>query len=488
MEMKNAVEPARLSIREAGVRNSMTWKQEEILLATGGQLIREGKEKVFSSVVTDSRKAEKGSIFIALKGERFDGHAFLKEAVRRGAGCLVVHRKAGALRLSGVTMIQVADTLKALGDLAHHRRQAMDPKVLAITGSNGKTTTKEMVTAILGRASIGGKSLRGKVLKTEGNYNNLVGLPLTLLRLRGTEKVAVLELGTSYPGEIKRLTRIADPDISLITSIAPAHLAGLRNIAGVAREKGDLFKEMDRRGIAVVNMDDLWIRRVAKPFKGQKITYGRKGDVTAERCRNLGAEGMAFTLRVGREKKRVRLRVSGAHNLSNALGAAAMAHGLGADIEAMRRGLEAVQPFPMRMAIERRKGIGLIDDTYNANPASMEAALKALAAIPSGGEKIAVLGDMLELGKEAGMHHLELGSKAARYGIDRLYVLGGEAHRVKEGALLGGMRENQVIIGKNHTEIAKRLKGHARRGDWLLFKGSRGMCMEKVLNFFKTGE
>lgn len=465
----------------------MSWSQQEILLATGGELVAEGKKKVFGAVATDSRQVEKGSVFIALKGERFDGHGFLKEAVRRGAACLVVHQRAEALLSSKVTVIQVADTLKALGDLAHCRRQIIGPKVLAITGSNGKTTTKEMVTAILERASMKGEPLRGKVLKTEGNYNNLIGLPQTLLRLR-EEKVAVLELGTSCPGEIKRLTQIAEPDIGLITSVAPAHLTGLRTLKGVAREKGDLFRGMSRRGIAVVNVNDKWIRRMGEEFKGKKITYGRKGEVTAEGWKNLGQAGMEFTLCIGRERKRVRLRLSGEHNLLNALGAAAMAHGLGADLEAVRGGLETVKPFPMRMSIERWKEFGLIDDTYNANPASMEAAVKTLAAIKSVGEKIAVLGDMLELGRQSRKHHLELGIKVARYGIDRLYLLGQEAGQVKRGALLGGMKAKQVFIGKDHEEIAKRIRGCVASGDWLLFKGSRGMGMEKALNFFKTGD
>ncbi|MBI3058346.1 MAG: UDP-N-acetylmuramoyl-tripeptide--D-alanyl-D-alanine ligase, partial [Deltaproteobacteria bacterium] len=215
----------------------MAWSREDILLATDGKILREGKGVVFGDVVTDSGGAVKRSVFVALKGERFDGHDFLRDAVRRGAACLVVHKRPDFTHLKNATVIRVRDTLKALGNLAHYRRKLIAPKVLAITGSNGKTTTKEMVAAILERASIEGKSLRGKVLKTEGNFNNLVGLPLTLLRLQGKERVAVLELGTSRPGEIRRLTKIADPDIGLITSVAPAHLAGLSSLAGVAREK-----------------------------------------------------------------------------------------------------------------------------------------------------------------------------------------------------------------------------------------------------------
>ena len=463
----------------------MSWSREEILLATGGKILREGKDGVFGEVVTDSGKVQRGSVFIALRGERFDGHDFLREAIRRGAACLVVHKRPGVSRLKETAVIRVRDTLRALGDLAHYRRKMLAPKVLAITGSNGKTTTKEMVAAILERASIQGRSLRGRVLKTEGNFNNLVGLPLTLLRLQGGERVAVLELGTSRPGEIRRLTEIADPDIGLITSVTPAHLAGLKSLAGVAREKGELFRGMNPRGLAVVNLDDRWVGRLGEKFKGEKITYGSSGEVRGESRRSLGAKGTEFTLRVGKERKRIRLRFSGEHNFANAVGAAAMAYGLGADMEAVRKGLQAVRPFPMRMALERWQGIGIINDAYNANPASMEAALKTLVEIEARREKIAVLGDMLELGRESRKSHLELGKRVARYRIDRLYLLGEQALQVKQGALLGGMKKERVIIGKNHREIARLVRGQAKRGDWLLFKGSRSMKMEKVLEALK---
>ena len=449
-------------------------------------MVRRGKEAVFGEVVTDSSKVEKGSIFIALKGERFDGHAFLRDALSRGASCLVVHKRLVVSHLKNATLVKVRDTLEALGNMAHYRRKMVAPRVLAITGSNGKTTTKEMVAAILERASIQESSPRGRVLKTEGNYNNLVGLPLTLLRLQGRERVAVLELGTSRPGEIRRLTQIANPDIGLITSIAPAHLTEFNNLAGVAREKGELFRGIDPKGIAVVNLDDPWVRRLGEKFKGEKITYGRKGEVTGESWKALGVRGMEFTLRVGRERRRIRLRLSGEHNLSNAVAAAAMAYGLGADLEAVRRGLEAVKPFPMRTVIERWRGIGIINDAYNANPASMEAAIKTLAEIGGRREKVAILGDMLELGRESRKSHLELGKQVARYRTDRLYLLGEKADQVKEGALLAGMEEERVIIGKDHKEIARLVRGQVRRGDWLLFKGSRGMNMERTVTFFKT--
>ncbi len=450
-------------------------------------MVQKGKESVYGDVVTDSQGARRRSVFVALKGRRVDGHEFLDDALRHGASCLVVHRRAGDRRLKkkDMTVIKVADTLKALGDLAHYRRLRVSPKVLAITGSNGKTTTKEMVASIFQFAKIQGTQLRGKIIKTEGNYNNLVGLPQTLLRLTGREKVAVVELGTSQPGEIRRLTEIAEPDMGIITSVAPAHLTGLRTLAGVAREKGELFRRMHPRGVAIVNLDDPWTRHLGAGFKGRKITFGKSGEVRGERCRALGERGMEFTLRAGGGRRRVRLRLPGAHNLSNALGAAAMAYGLGADLEAMSKGLEAVRPMPMRMAIEKVKGVGIVNDTYNANPTSMDAALRTLAGVECKGERVAVLGDMLELGREAGKRHYELGQEVARCHVDRLYLLGQFAPHVKHGALEEGMDDERVRVGNNHRDLARMIRRQTKSGDWLLFKGSRGIGMEKVLATFK---
>lgn len=465
----------------------MGWSRNEILLATGGRLIREGRRKIFGEVVTDSVKVRKGSVFVALKGERHDGHRFVSDAVRRGARCVIVHRELSRPIPGDATLIRVRDTLRALGDLAHYRRERYGPMVLAITGSNGKTTTKEMVAAILEEASMGGKRLRGKVLKTEGNFNNLIGLPLTLLRLRKEHKLAVVELGTSRPGEIARLAEIARPDVGIITSVAVAHLEGLSSLAGVAREKGALYRGLRDRGTIAVNLDDPWARRLGEQFKGRKITYGKRGQVRADSWRSLGARGMLFTLRAGRQRSRVRLYFVGQHNIANATGAAAVARALGIRLAAIRRGLQKARPFPMRMQIEDWKGIGIINDAYNANPASMEAAIKTLAEIECRGARIAVLGDMFELGRQTRTQHLQLGKHVGRAGIDRLYLLGARAQQLKKGALQGGLRSEQVIIGKNHRDIARRLRRHLKKGDWLLVKGSRGMKMETVLKELKGG-
>ena len=466
----------------------MGWRRKEILLATGGRLLRGGKSDRFGEVVTDSSKVKRGSVFVALKGERLDGHRFVRNAVRRGASCVLVHRDLHPSAYGAATVVKVRDTLSALGDLAHYRREVVAPKVLAITGSNGKTTTKEMVAAILEGAYVDRKPLRGRILKTEGNFNNLVGLPLTLLRLQKSNKVVVVELGTNRPGEIKRLTEIAAPDVGIITAVAAAHLEGLSSLAGVAREKGALFSGIRPGGMIAVNLGDPWVRRLGEKFRGKKITYGEVGEVRAESWRSLGAKGTMLYLRTGRHRSRIRLNFLGEHNVVNATGAAAMAYGFGASMAAIRKGLQKTKPFPMRMQLQNWRKIGIINDAYNANPASMEAAVKTLAGMACRGERIAILGDMFELGRQSRQQHLQLGKQVARAGIDRLYLLGVQAGNVRRGALLGGMAAGRIVIGRGHAEVAKLLRSHVSKGDWLLFKGSRGMKMEMVLDKFKSAK
>jgi len=463
----------------------MAWTLEEILTATGGRVAKQASATRFDEIVTDSSKVKTGSVFIALKGERFDGHRFVKDAISRGAGCLVVHQAPRAVDLRRVTAVKVPDTLRALGDLAHFRRQQYRPKVLAITGSNGKTTTKEMLAAILQRASLDGRLLQGRVLTTEGNFNNLVGLPLTLLRLRKRHRVVVVEMGTNRPGEIQRLAEIAAPDVALITSVAPAHLEGLSSLAGVAKEKGALFSGMRTGGTIVVNLDDPWVRRLGERFSGEKITYGEGGQIRAEYRSLLASGAMRFTLRAGHQRAQIRLNFVGQHNIANAVAASAMAYSLGIHLPMIRRGLARVKPYSMRMQLENWRGVGIINDAYNANPASMIAAIKTLAQISSRGQRIAVLGDMFELGKQSRREHRRLGNQLAQAPVDRAYLLGEWAPDVRKGALRGGMKSDQVIVGESHSDIGKRLRDQLKKGDWLLIKGSRGMKMETVLTELK---
>ena len=466
----------------------MGWSKQELITATSGKILRDGKQMGFGEIVTDSSKAEAGSVFIALKGERHDGHRFIADAVRRGAACVILQRVPKKTQSGEATLIKVRDTLRALGDLVHYRRERMAPKVLAITGSNGKTTTKEMLAAILEEASLNRERLRGRVLKTEGNFNNLVGLPLTLLRLRQSDKIAVVELGTNHPGEIQRLAEVADPDGGIITSIAGAHLEGLQSLAGVAREKGALYRNVRADGAIALNLDDPWVRKLGATFKGRKITYGKRGSVRALSWRLHNAQGMRFKLQAGRRTCHVRLNYLGQHNINNALGAAALALGAGVDLGAVRRGLANARPFSMRMEVDEWNGVGIINDAYNANSASMQAALQTLAELPCRRRRIAVLGDMLELGRHSAKEHREVGKAAARAAIDSLYLLGKRAPTMRRAAITHGLRPEQVAVGQDHADIARRLRKELKKGDWLLVKGSRGMKMETVLHELKSGK
>ena len=367
------------------------------------------------------------------------------DAVRRGATCVVVHRDLNPSAYGGATVVKVRDTLRALGDLAHYRRETYRPKVLAITGSNGKTTTKEMIAAILEEAYVNHKPLRRKILKTEGNFNNLVGFPLTLLRLRKRNKVAVVELGTNRPGEIERLTEIAAPDMGIITAVAAAHLEGLKSVAGVAHEKGALFGGIRPGGWIAVNLDDPGCAASDERFRGKKIIYGSGGQVRAESWRSLGAQGTMLDLQAGRRRSHVRLHFLGKHNIVNATGAAAMAYGFGISLAAIRRGLQKAKPFPLRMQLETWRKIGIINDAYNANPASMEAAVKTLARFNATAKEQPYLATCLNWAGTVAEQHLRLGKQVARAGIDRLYLLGAQAEASKAGCASGrhGGRANR---------------------------------------------
>ncbi|HSH14158.1 MAG TPA: UDP-N-acetylmuramoyl-tripeptide--D-alanyl-D-alanine ligase, partial [Desulfurivibrionaceae bacterium] len=309
------------------------WILETVLAATGGRLLGSARQVVFRSVCTDTRVLEPGDLFVALAGENFDGESFAAAAVARGAAGLVLSRPPASAM--PVPVVLVADTLRALGDLAGWRRSRMpDLRVLAITGSSGKTTVKEMTAAILAR--------KLPILKTAGNFNNLVGLPLSLLPVDARHRVAVLEMGMNSPGEIARMTEIADPDLACINNIQAAHLQGLDDINGVARAKEELYAGLKPGATLVVNLDDPLVRKMAEHYPQARITFGchRQALIRATHVRTGSARGVSFTLHLDGQRCRVRLRCVGRHNVLNALAAAALAHGVGIGIGDIQLGLE----------------------------------------------------------------------------------------------------------------------------------------------------
>lgn len=457
----------------------MSLDVQEVVRATGAELLKCGPSVEIRSVSTDTRRLEPGALFVALRGARFDGHQFLSEAVEKGARALLVGDRSWADRVArpDVAVFAVRDPLRALGDLAHHLRERNRPVVVAITGSNGKTTTKEMTFEILA-AEYGSD----KVLKNAGNENNLIGVPLTLLRL-AQEKVAVVELGTSGPGEIARLAEISDPDVGVITNVGPAHLEGLGSIEGVARAKGELLRGMRPGTTAVLNGDDARVRALAESFSGRVVLFGDAGEIRAEGRVRQAALGHAveFEMAAGARRVPVRINCLGRHNVSNALAAAAAALAVGVGLEAIKVGLERVRPVSMRMElITLPCGARLISDCYNANPASVKAALETLRDVETA-RRWAVLGDMCELGERGGEFHREVGLFAAGLGLWRLYLMGEHAADTAAGARRGGLGVGQVRIFDTHDQIAEELATEIGRGDCILVKGSRRLRMEAVV-------
>ncbi|WP_028583007.1 UDP-N-acetylmuramoyl-L-alanyl-D-glutamate--2,6-diaminopimelate ligase [Desulfogranum mediterraneum] len=473
----------------------VAWTPAELAAATGGELLAAAEAQVFAGISTDSRRIGEGDVFVALRGEQFDGHRYLDAACSRGAAALIVERE--PLKLPpGVLVIRVEDTLRALGDLAGYRRQKLGARlqVVAITGSSGKTTVKEMTASIFAAQENEGTGPMDPILKTGGNFNNLIGLPLSLLPVQPSHTTAILEMGMNSFGEIARLTAIAEPDIGCITNVQPAHLQGLGSVAGVARAKGELFAGMGAEKVKVINCDDPHLRRLSRRVGGRQLGFavtpaGRKlrPGVKVTRVVNLGAAGSRFTLELEGWKARLQLRVPGLHNVSNGAAAAAIALAAGVAPEAIVAGLERYQAFDKRMAAQILPGgVQVVNDTYNANPASMEAALRAVAAFGEGCSRVAALGDMLELGEAAGPAHEELGRLVAELGYTMLAVTGAQAEQVAAGARAAGMAAKDIHCFSTPTDIAGWLyqlvtNGVISQRDWILAKGSRGMRMETMI-------
>ena len=458
---------------------------EEVLRATGGKLLQ-GSENVFQGISTDSRTVAEGELFIALKGPRFDGHHYaLKALEKRAGGVLIEEDKVGDIRWNGYrsrAVIAVKDTLGALGEIARRWRRKYNTPVVALTGSNGKTTTKEMIAACL--------ETTFPILKTKENLNNLIGVPLTLLTLTEKERVVVLEMGMNVPGEIRRLTEIAEPDVGLITNVQAVHLEGMGNLERLKEEKGELYRGMRRDGTILVNQDDARVVDLASDYPGQKITLGieHPADVMAKEVRLRGAEGTSFTLILEGEVVEIHLPLLGRHFIPNVLSAMAIACLFGVEVKEAKKALENFQPFPMRMeVVPLNGGKTVINDAYNANPYSTELALETLVEVKGKGRTIAVLGDMLELGNFTREAHQRIGQKVSQLSIDFLLALGEEAPVVVESAIRYGFPVERARVVESHSEALSLLRQIIQNGDWILVKGSRRMAMEKIVEGLREG-
>ena len=443
---------------------------------TGGRLIRNGMDVKIQGICTDSRALQPGELFIPLRGPNFDGHDFLALAAQLGAAACLSEETVGGLPLP---VILVPDTLKALGDLAAALRNRFTRPVIGITGTTGKTTSKEMLAAILERT--------GEGLKSAGNFNNLIGVPLTLFELRSEHQWAVVEMGMSERGEIARLTEIASPTIGLITNIGRAHLETLGGIEAVARAKGELFANLPAGGTAIVNADDQQVRRLPVANGVNRLLFGCTAQAEVRAGQISAFNGVVdFQLHIADQQRRVRLPLPGRHNAMNALAAAATAHVLGVGIDDIAAGLQAFVPCPGRMElVELANDILILDDSYNANPLSVRAALDALHDMGRATRRIALLGDMLELGSAAQDLHREVGRIAAGC-VDRLFLFGELAQDIGYGAVEAGIAEEKVEVAEDHAAVAARLRDLLQPGDRLLVKGSRGMRLEKVVGLLKA--
>lgn len=425
----------------------------------------------------DTRTLEAGQLFVAIRGKRFDGHEFVVEAFHRGAAGAVVDRwpLAGVPEDSGPVW-QAADTLEALGQLARFHRDRFRLELVAITGSSGKSTTKNMLAHLL--------SEDREVLATPGTQNNRVGVPLTLFRLQAAHRAAVLELGTNQWGEIRSLTEICRPTVGMVTNIGPAHLETFGDLEGVLKAKGELWEGMEPSAVLVLNGDDPLLARAGRALRRKVVWFGT-GPAAEVRAMEIRLEPVVSSFQVNGVE--TRLPVPGRHNVMNALAALACAKVLGMELGTAAERLSSFVPLPGRLNLIERDGLLILDDSYNANPASLDAALKVFQGIRRpGGRKVVVLGDMLELGLESEVLHAAAGRQVMEHGADALITVGRLAGRALAAAQESGLPAEGGYVFEAPEQAGEFLAGFLCPGDLLLLKGSRGIQMERALACFTT--
>ena len=429
---------------------------------------------LINKISTDSRTIKPGELFVALRGENFEGHDYIEAAARAGAtGALVDLNWQGNIP-GNFALLRAADTLQAYQNLAANYRKSLPLKVLAITGSNGKTSTKDFAASVLAR--------KFRVTKTEGNFNNHVGLPRTILEATSDDEIGVWEIGMNHPGEIASLSKIAAPDAAIITNIGVAHIEFMGSREAIATEKGALAEAVGPQGTVILNADDRFSEGIAKRTRARVVSAGMTGgSVRAIEIRQ-SAEGSEFTIVEGAHRCRAQLPVAGSHMVQNALLAVAAGRAFGLSIEECAAGLAAAPLTKARLQIKEIGGVQFLDDSYNANPDSMKAALRTLVELDAEGKRIAVLGEMRELGSESERGHREVGETAATLGVDQLITIGETAEMIAEGARTAGL--DKVSSARSTGEAAKLLGEIAEPGDLVLIKGSRGARTEEVIEQF----
>lgn len=445
-----------------------------IAMFSGAEHVRGAADTLIARVSTDSRTIRPGELFVALRGEHFDAHHFLEQVAKNGAAGAIVSEIGSAKLPSNFALLKAIDTLHAYQNLATNYRHLLGLKVLGITGSNGKTSTKDFAAAILARAF--------RVTKTHGNFNNHIGLPRTILDANPDHEMAVWELGMNHPGEIAALSQIASPDAAIITNVGVAHVEFMGTRDAIALEKGMLAEAIKPNGFVVLNSDDEFAASIARRTLARVIFAGiDEGDIHATGIEQT-SNGAEFTLVEGAHFCRAQLPVPGLHMVRNALLAVAAGRAFGMSLEDCAAGLAAAPLTQARLQIRQLRGVQFLDDSYNANPDSMKAALRTLVELETEGRRIAVLGKMAELGAESERGHREVGETAAALGIDQLIAVGETADQIASAAQKAGLAH--VVVARDSNEAAEILSESVSAGDLVLVKGSRSARTELVMEAF----
>lgn len=452
-----------------------------ILKAIGGKPINSSLESLIKGISTDTRSIKQGEIFFALDGKNYDGHKFIKQAIHKGAvGAVISNTKKNDYSSFGglekCLLIEVADTLKALGDLAKYYRQRLHTSFIAVTGSNGKTTTKDMVYHILRNFK--------NVSRSRNSFNNLVGVPLTIFETDRTHDFCVVEMGTNAPGEIKRLSEIISPNFTILINISHTHLEGLGNIEGVANAKAEFIENMDKNGILITNSDDDWCNQIASRFDGNVISFGfgKNAQIKASKVKR-NKFGFIFNVN---ESFTINLPVLGKHNIYNSLATIAACNAIGIRIEDICGKFLDFKLPPMRMEKQIYGDIIVINDEYNSSPSSMSAALDEFSQLSVPGRRVLICGDMLELGSDAERQHKEIGRKVAKAKIDILWTVGSFSRFIAEEAIATGMPEENIQNFETSEDLYPFVSSQLKKKDTVLIKGSRKMKLERISNQIKN--
>ena len=446
----------------------------QIAKFAGGSISAGNPDVTISRISTDSRTLKAGDLFVPLRGENFDGHKFVEQAAESGAAGAMVEENWKGNAPADFGLIRVPDTLVGYQTLAANYRKSLPLKVIAITGSNGKTSTKDFVAATLAR--------KFRVTKTEGNFNNHVGLPQTMLAANAEDEIAVWEIGMNHPGEVAALAKLAAPDVAIITNVGVAHIEFMGSREAIAEEKGSLAEAIGENGTVILNADDAFSEAITKRTRARIILAGiENGSVRAGEV-SQSATGSEFTILEGAHRCRAQLPVPGMHMVQNAMLAVAAGRAFGLSLEECALGLASTPLTKARLQIKEINGIQFIDDSYNANPESMKAALRTLVELDADGRRIAVLGEMGELGEESERGHREVGEAAAALNVDELIAVGPAGAAIARAAQKAGLEKSIAV--DSPEQAAELLGENASPGDLILVKGSRSARMERVLEAF----